>query len=453
MIRGILLRAPVVKNNAKRLEWKKLLSDWRNPYFGNEAGPPDDIIGRSHFESDYDRVVFSQPFRRLARKTQVHPMALNDHVHNRLTHSIEVASVGRSFGRKIANLLIKKGEISNGQENDLVWILMASCASHDIGNPPFGHAGEAAIREWAASHIDEVFASFQDEKLKQDVLKFEGNAQGFRIASRSDNDLAGHLRLTYATLGAMVKYPWCSDDRRAEEHKKCNYFSSEKKIFENVFSELGLKLENGNFVRHPLSFLSEAADDICYRVLDLEDAADLRIVTRSCVRGIFNAILGKPSQDLQQPLAQLRSSVIKKLIDGCWKVFENGYGDIMTGKRSTPLIKDLEEPIQNALKEIDKIYTQIFSQQYKVITELGAYKSIGRILKAMCLAIQDLKKKSDWDQLPFVSKRCFDLAWGKNYVEKHKDKEYGWWLHQVLDYVAGMTDNSAMKISRGIEGT
>ena len=169
---------PAVNGGAPRLDWGKLLCDWRWPYESALAGPPEDIAGRSQFESDYDRVVFSQPFRRLARKTQVHPMALNDHVHNRLTHSIEVASVGRSFGRRIAKFLNKKGESLNTRnENDLVWILMASCAAHDIGSPPFGHAGEEAIRNWAAAHEEIVFSDqvVVDASLKQDVLLFEGN--------------------------------------------------------------------------------------------------------------------------------------------------------------------------------------------------------------------------------------------------------------------------------------
>jgi dGTPase len=449
----IMSASPTAKSSATRLDWKNLLCDqrWSNDSEDDGLTTADGV--RTQFESDYDRIVFSQPFRRLARKTQVHPMAVNDHVHNRLTHSIEVVSVGRSFGRRITNLLKENSELPEGrQENDLVWILMASCAAHDIGNPPFGHAGEEAIRDWAASHQDIVFTDSLDENLKRDVLIFEGNAQGFRVACRNDNDLAGHLRLTYATLGAMVKYPWGSEDARATNRKKYNHFTTEKDIFEAVFKKLGLDM-NGKYVRHPLSFLSEAADDICYRVLDLEDAVELNLVTSKQVRDVFSKFLNGEDKDKQQPLSKLRGSVIQKLINESWSIFKDQFENIMTGQREKALKSDLPDYIRTALESVDSIYTEVFSEQFKVVTELGAYKSLGRILKALCIATRGIEKAPDWDELAFVSKRSLDLAWGKDYVQKHWEKSYRWWLHQVLDYVAGMTDNYAMQISRGIEGT
>jgi len=436
------------------LTWERLLSNWRCPYPDQQPGPSSPNPFRTDFESDYDRVIFSPPFRRLARKTQVHPMAPNDHVHNRLTHSIEVASVGRSFGRRLANWLDEhKLMPPNRSGDDLVWILMASCAAHDIGNPPFGHAGESAIREWAACHEDIVFPDDLEvsDATRQDVLLFEGNAQGFRIAARHDNPTVGYLRLTYATLGAMVKYPWTSTDDRASTQKKYNCFSCERDIFRDVFEHLGL-VASGEYVRHPLSFLSEAADDICYRVLDLEDAAELRIIPEARVREIYAQFLGGPPSK-SMPLSMLRGKVVQGLIDESWKVFIGDYERIMAGARTEDLKSSFDGDVKSALHQVKEVYNEIFADFSKVATELGAFKALGRILKALCNATSQLARTKDPSELKFVSKRCLDLAWAKDHVEQNADKAYEWWLHQVLDYVSGLTDNYARQISREIEGT
>ena len=204
------------------MTWDRLLSDMRCPReAGEKPSEAEKEAFRSPFEADYDRIVFSTPFRRLARKTQVHPLALNDQVHTRLTHSIEVASVGRSLAGRLARFLVQRKEMPAGvSEQDLFWIVQAACLVHDIGNPPFGHAGEYAIREWVKTHPREVFGE-KLEAVNADVRRdwelFDGNAQGFRIAARADNPQPAYLRLTFATLGAMVKYPWDSGDSRATQ--------------------------------------------------------------------------------------------------------------------------------------------------------------------------------------------------------------------------------------------
>jgi dGTPase len=442
------------KGSGPVLTWERLLSNWRCAYADRPAGPSSPNPYRTDFESDYDRIVYSQPFRRLARKTQVHPMAVNDHVHNRLTHSIEVASVGRSFGRRLANWLAERQLMPAGRDgNDLVWILMASCAAHDIGNPPFGHAGEAAIRDWAASHESVVFPHdlAVSDGLRRDVLLFEGNAQGFRLAARTDNPLVGYLRLTYATLGAMVKYPWASTDQRAAEREKYNCFSCEKEIFHEVFEHLGL-CSGGDYLRHPLSFLSEAADDICYRVLDLEDAAELRIIPEARVRDIYAHFLGD-TQSVSLPLSQLRGQVVHRLIDESWRVFVDDYASIMAGARNESLKASFDGKLKIALQDVQNVYDEIFADLSKVATELGAFKALGRILKALCNATGDLARAHDPATLRFVSQRCLDLAWPKQYVEQNAAQPYEWWLHQVLDFISGLTDNYARHISREIEGT
>lgn len=434
-------------------DWKQLLSDWRTPYPDQKPGPSSENEFRTHFESDYDRVVYSQPFRRLARKTQVHPVAPNDQVHNRLTHSIEVASVGRSFARRLAHFLTHRNEMPVGRTgDDLGWILMASCVAHDIGNPPFGHAGEFAIREWAASHPDEIFPPGipVSEGARQDVLIFEGNAQGFRIAARHDNEHLGHLRLTYATLGAMVKYPWTSTDPRAGEQQKYNCFSTEADLFSDVFETMGLWV-NGRFARHPLSFLSEAADDICYRVLDLEDAAGLGIITADHVRHVFCSFLD--ARHVHMPLAMMRSKVIQRLILESWQVFADDYDAIMTGGRTADLKSSFPTQLQDGLAQVNSMYQMIFAETSKVTAELGAFRVLGRILKTLCHAARELYEVRDPSQMMFVSRRCMELAWNHAYLDQHVDATYEWWLHQVLDYVSGLTDNFARQLSRDIEGT
>lgn len=454
LISGPAQGGHIAQGIGRLLTWEKLLSNWRCPYPDRPPGPSSPNPFRTDFESDYDRVVYSSPFRRLARKTQVHPMAPNDQVHNRLTHSIEVASVGRSFGRRLANWLDENKLLPpNRSDNDLVWTLMASCAAHDIGNPPFGHAGESAIREWAACHDNIVFPSDLpvSEAVRKDVLLFEGNAQSFRISARVDNPKLGYLRLTYATLGAMVKYPWTSTDQRAQTQEKFNCFSCEQEIFHDVFEHLGL-LTGGGYLRHPLSFLSEAADDICYRVLDLEDAAELRIIPEPRVRGIYSRFLGGPQPE-SMPLSQLRGLVVQRLIDESWSVFVSDYENIMAGARAEDLKSSFDDQLKCAMQDVKQVYDEIFADLSKVAVELGAFKALGRILKALCNATSQLARAQDCSKLRFVSRRCLDLAWPKHHVLQNADKPYEWWLHQVLDYVSGLTDNYARQISREIEGT
>jgi dGTPase len=442
-----------------RLDWSRLLCDWRTPYPGREPGASRNDVFRSHFESDYDRIVYSQPFRRLARKTQVHPMAPNDHVHNRLTHSIEVASVGRSFAARLAHLLSERHELpAERTATDLTWILMAACAVHDIGNPPFGHAGEYAIREWSACHLDIVFPRDMNVEpdVVQDMLLFEGNAQGFRLAARCDNDHLGHLRLTFATLGAMVKYPWTSTDDRAKSLKKYNCFSTEAEIFQCVFQSMGLE-RDGLFLRHPLSFLSEAADDICYRVLDLEDAVELGIISADRVRSIFACFLADRPELIERvadrPISMVRGMVIQRLIEESWQIFESDYDRIMQGDRTDDLKSSFPEGLKDGLRLVNEVYQEIFSEAAKVSVELGAFNTLGRILRTVCNAVADMKRMDDPAKLMFLSRRTLELAWEKPFVAANRHQSYSWWLHQVLDYVSGLTDNFSRQLSREIEGT
>lgn len=200
------------------MQWDKLLTSKR---LGITDKSGDGI--RTEYYRDYDRIVFSASFRRLARKTQVHPLSFNDHIHNRLTHSIEVSSVGRSLGLAVG-LKIEDKLPSDITAVDFASIIQAACVAHDIGNPPFGHAGEYAIRQWFSENINLIDESLSDAQ-KQDLMSFEGNAQGFRIVSQLENHYKdGGLRLTFATLGALIKYPWESSHKLTTEKDKFNVF-------------------------------------------------------------------------------------------------------------------------------------------------------------------------------------------------------------------------------------
>ncbi len=456
-----------------RLDWNQLLSTRR------QAHPPSSVAAtaaapapaptpataalapapgkdtRTEFERDYDRIIFSAPFRRLARKTQVHPFAEVDHIHNRLTHSLEVASVGRSLAYAAGRLLVKHGEMPKGRTTeDINCIVQAACLAHDIGNPPFGHAGEFAIREWTKAQSNELFGGDMAMRLHgvaRDWLYFEGNAQSFRMVARSDNRDQIYFRLTYASLGALIKYPWDSCDQRVDVEHKYSVFSSEKHIFDEVVQTLGLRRPDGLVVRHPLSFLSEAADDICYRIADFEDAVQMRILPEQEVRDIFKKITG---EDNGRPLSAMRAWTIGRLTEAAIDMFEKNYEQIMSGDRPAKrdLKMDFPEHIKEALQIIKDRYAFIFSHRPKMAVELGAYNTLGRILGIYARAAKQLSAAGDYEKLSFVQKRCVDLAWGEKYVRENQGREYSWWLAQVMDFVAGMTDNYAMQVSGEIGG-
>jgi len=436
------------------LKWPDLLSSLRVGQQKAEATST--TAERSAFESDYDRVVFSEPFRRLAKKTQVHPLAPNDHIHNRLIHSIEVGSVGRSLGKKVQHFLQQNYPQHSDILAHLPQIVQVGCMVHDIGNPPFGHAGEYAIREWLNTHQDLVFNDNSghplcDTATRADLLMFEGNAQGFRLSARSDNSKCGYMRLTYASLGSMIKYPWSSSDKRASEKKKFNVFNSEQQIFNAMAATMGLQKNDGTVARHPLSFLTEAADDICYRMLDMEDAVAMRIFPEEPIKKLFLELAGCPG-DNWKPIAMARGEAIRALIDESLSVFISDYPAIMAGERQNDLKSDFSNRFDDGFRQIGEQYEIIFSHRAKLGYELGAYKIVGRIIKAFVLAVKSLCDKRDYAKIEYVASRCFELSWGKDYVCRHIDEDYEWWLRQVFDFVSGLTDNYAIQISAEIEG-
>jgi len=441
------------------LSWSKLLSSKRPKNSDSSPTGQGAVIEdeRSPFERDYDRIVFSAPFRRLARKTQVHPLATNSQIHNRLTHTMEVASVGRGFRFRLAKILKDRSDLSSSQEKELGWILQSACLIHDLGNPPFGHAGEEVVRAWTEKHYDEMFQleRFEDEsELKEtaaDWLKFEGNAQGFRLAARTDLQDNCYLNLTHATLAAAVKYPWMSNHKLADTKNKHNFYSTEKSLFQEMAQDLGLVMKDGSVCRHPLSFLTEAADDICYRIIDLEDAVEMGLQDYESVHKLFLDISGSYGS-LEKNLPQLRGYAIKALMDEFWSVFENDFDAIMNGERTEDLKSSIVQDVQDQLGEISTSYEKIFGHSKKVSTELGAYHILGRILKALMKTVHALHDSASYGDVPFLSKRCAELVWGRDYAKKNFDKSHQWWLANMNDFVSGMTDDHAVKLSDEIGG-
>ncbi len=271
------------------MNWEQLLSLKRQGDKGKRLRIEQDDT-RLGFEVDYDRIIFSSAFRSLQDKTQVIPLSKTDFVHTRLTHSLEVSVVGRSIGRLVGKKIIEKyphlQEIHGYQANDFGAIVAAASLAHDIGNPPFGHSGEKAIGEYFSIGKGQKFKDQLTEKQWQDLIDFEGNANGFSVLTSSRPGIEGGIRLTYAVLGAFMKYPKESLPKKPTSNiadKKYGFFQSDKDFFKEVATELGLiPNKSGNdigYERHPLAYLVEAADDICYTIIDFEDGINLELVS------------------------------------------------------------------------------------------------------------------------------------------------------------------------------
>ena len=335
------------------MNWTQLLSTKR---FGMEDYHENRKDDRSEFQRDYDRLIFSAPFRRLQNKTQVFPLPGSVFVHNRLTHSLEVACVGRSLGMNVSHQLKIKG-VEAPYIDEIGSIVSAACLAHDMGNPPFGHSGEKAIATYFSEGSGYNLRASMSENEWKDITCFEGNANAFRLLTHQFNGRRnGGFVLTYSTLAAIVKYPY-SSVFADEKKQKFGFFEAEKADFEKIASTLGITkstLNPNRFVRHPLVYLVEAADDICYQIMDIEDAHKLKILstdeTKSLLLNFFDderkarrsETLNVVS-DVNEQIAYLRSSVIGLLIDQCSIAFIENEEAILAGTFNSTLIKQLPE--------------------------------------------------------------------------------------------------------------
>ncbi|MGE4299957.1 MAG: deoxyguanosinetriphosphate triphosphohydrolase [Desulfovibrionaceae bacterium] len=436
------------------MDWEKLLSSKR--YGTDKPEPLDDM--RSPFERDTDRVIFTSHFRRLGRKTQVHPLNENDHIHSRLSHSIETASVGRSLGLHVGDYLFQQGIIDKEKISLLGHIVHAACLAHDIGNPPFGHSGEYAIRHWFKQNKDKFNAI--DEHMYCDFTCFDGNAMAFRVLTKTGFDGGTNgMRPTYAVLGAVLKYPMTADK---SNNNKFSCLQLEADVLDDVARTLGLiKIDEGKYARHPLAFLTEAADDICYRIMDIEDAIELKIVDERYMMECFAPCLGLNNEDSGRLLSSstrqrngiIRAKMIHSAILECTTFFSQHYDEIMRGTLVESLMDiSPEKSICRCIVDIyKKISENIFLSRRKVELELGAQKSISILLDTFtkpahkfcdAKASDEIKKKIEsiigidkTSQLDPTEKKCIYHI-----------------LVMILDYISGMTDQYATEMCRKFLG-
>lgn len=446
------------------MEWTKLISAKR---IGRLEEPEDKIGGpRSPFQRDYDRILFSSAFRRLQDKTQVFPLAKSDYVRTRLTHSLEVSSVGRSLGVMVGDELIKRHPelASRGiTSGDFGTIVATACLAHDIGNPPFGHAGESAIQDWfcragkGPSYLGDKELSTQ---TKADFEKFEGNAQGFRVLTRlqfSSQD--GGMQLTCAVLGAYTKYPRASDVDKAEaggvSGKKFGFVQEDQPHFEQLANELGL-IRKGTLLawhRHPLAFLVEAADDICYRIMDVEDGFSSGHLAYSEVKPLFEAVLESASlarlesmTSDKQRVEFLRAKAIGVAIDQAVAVFLDKEKELLSGEFDSELLEHI--PLAAGFKAFKTLAQQkVYGVRPVIEIEACGFRVIGGLLESFLDAVHDAA--SNGDKMSPRSKTIAGLmpegCWnhGMNFRER---------LHAVTDSVSGMTDSYALTMYQRLYG-
>ena len=367
------------------MQWNELISGKR---LGIEAYH-ERKHERTNFQRDYDRLIFSSPFRRLQNKTQVFPLPGSIFVHNRLTHSLEVSCVGRSLGTNIATRLIQKygGEATNLQE--IGSIVSAACLAHDMGNPPFGHSGERAISAFFSEGAGrQLEARVRAEGGRwEDFVHFEGNANAFRLLTHQFiGRRKGGFALTYSTLASIVKYPYASTHASAK--KKFGFFQTEEETYCRIARELGIPGQAGAsdaYVRYPLVYLVEAADDICYQIMDIEDAHKLRLLTSEEAIGLLLGFFeGRRLNDIRQTMAMvddtneqiayLRSCIIGLLVDECTRVFIENEERLLDGSFDAPLIDCINEQARQAYKACSEVaYRKIYVANEVVDVELAGY--------------------------------------------------------------------------------
>lgn len=437
--------------NGYQKKWGMLLSAKRFKKSNSEQADT-----RNEFHKDYDRIIFCSAFRRLGKKTQVHPLSKNDHIHTRLTHSLEVSSVGRSLGQKFGEYLHERKELPGTiTSQDIAAIVQVACLAHDIGNPPFGHAGEYAIRHWFKENINKLCLT--DRHELNDFLYFEGNAQGFRVVTQIENRrLQGGLNLTYATLGALVKYPWLSSCELAEYKRKFNFFKSEEEIASEIFGELGLVNNETNLIsRHPLSYLMEGADDICYKVLDIEDGLELGLLRYEEVEGLLVKLAGREYEPNRieegwsdrRKIYYLRSRAIKNLINEVLKICKDNYDDILRSEFQGDLISRISGDIADGIVMAKELTNKnIFLCKRKIQLELGAYETISTILEALIDSVNEHKRGGN---ISFKSERIMDLI-GRRYYDEKASHYENYML--ITDQVSGMTDDYASYIAGQLRG-
>ncbi len=443
------------------MNWNTLLSAkrWGSQTIQNQD--QDQEIARSQFQRDYDRLIFSSPFRRLQNKTQVFPLPGSVFVHNRLTHTLEVASVGRSLGRIFYNQF-KKDSPDLDQEFPLISevgnIVASACLAHDLGNPAFGHSGEAAISRYFTDGDGKVYEKLVSRDEWQDLINFEGNANAIRILTHAFKGKGhGAFALTYSTLAAIGKYPCASMAgglKKILHRKKYGFFQSEQETYRAIAEELGIEKESDApliYKRHPLTFLVEAADDICYNIIDLEDAHRLKILTFDQVKELLLPLCNDPNMeerfkkemaDDDAKVSLMRAKAINTLIWECSNVFYREQKSILQGTYGQSLMDAIPEPYLSALKDITKISVErIYNSSSVIQKEVAGYKVMAGLLEEFIPAL--LHNDTHY------YKKLVQLIPQQFHTEKEDTYSR---IQSVLDFVSGMTDLYAVELYSKIKG-
>ncbi len=456
--------------------------NWNNCFSSARFGIEKTSKGvRTEYERDWDRIVFSSPFRRLQNKTQVFPLPEEVFVHNRLTHSLEVASVGRSLGRIVGKYLAELPEVKIDKEaeefynNNLNNVIAAACLAHDLGNPAFGHSGEEAIssyfikRNTDKAEDKEFIAQFSNEEWS-DLVNFEGNANALRIlCMQQKGRVKGGFRLTYSTLGAIIKYPcesMASEGKKGKKHrKKYGYFKIDEEVFLSITRELNM-IRDANekmivYKRHPFVYLVEAADDICYNIIDFEDAHRLEILSFNETAELLMEIVKRSrtaeevkrisdqveelSPDKNEAIAYLRANVINILALRCAEVFKDNKDKIINGNYESSLIEDIPD-LKDVLYEIEQIsIRRIYNFKKVVKLELSGFRIMSGLVEDFVTAAL-----TPFDKRKTEHKKTLELL-PSQYMFDEDSSPYVKVMH-VIDFISGMTDVFALKLYRNLRG-
>lgn len=435
------------------MDWTRLISDKR---LGMEQfHDPRTTRLRSDFQRDFDRLIFSSPFRRLQNKTQVFPLPGSIFVHNRLTHSLEVSTVGRSMAREVWHRLSPRyeGTPEGRSLEQIPEIVAVSCLSHDLGNPPFGHSGERTISTWFSEGRGQGLRSELTPQQWADFSRFEGNANSFRLLTHQFcGRRKGGFAMTYSTLASIVKYPWTS--LKAGEKGKFGFFASEEADYRKVATELGIpETGDGVFARHPLVYLMEAADDICYQVMDIEDSHRLGILSTDEVRSLLQAFFEPEQQrrmeramgyldDPNEQVGYMRSGVIGAMVGDCADVFARSEDKLLSGEAMPPLVRLMEPRLAEAYANCSQTaWSKIYCAPDVVDVDIAGNRILTYLMDSLMEAVLNPEKNSS-KLLLLKMPRQYDTAASTLYER----------VQSVLDHVSGMTDVYALDLFRKLNG-
>ncbi|NLN33341.1 MAG: dNTP triphosphohydrolase [Flavobacteriaceae bacterium] len=426
---------------------------------------------RSEYQRDFDRIIFSSAFRRLQNKTQVFPLPGSVFVHNRLTHSLEVSSVGRSLGNLAGEFIVENfnnqlnEESKQFYQHSLYDVISSACLCHDIGNPAFGHSGEDAIASYFERN-ESLLKNRFSEKEWTDFIHFEGNANAIRILTQKQTGKSeASFGLTFATMASIAKYPCESiaKDKKILHRKKFGFFQAEIENFKKLTEETEMIKETESpivYKRHPFVWLVEAADDICYNIIDLEDSHRLGIIDHDKCRNLLEELIAsfdpkgidkvklrmREISDKNEKISYLRAKSIGQLIQATSKAFKENFEDVLNGNLSKPLLDCVKESNRNSaivLKEIEDFSIEFIYNHHSVVEiENAGYNVMYELLSHFAEPILKTNR-SNWEE------KAVKLIPSQFLYEDGSDYQK---MMGVLDFVSGMTDNYATELYRRIKG-